>query len=223
MRKGSLWVPSLLGMAMVAGALLMEGGPFRTARAAIPELRPGRDIVVQGEAVAPGDLTAFLDVTVKGQGATGSSAQAAAAAAEADVTKAVAAIGIPPKAVSAGPFHLAPTQGIGGTGGFVAVKTLRVPLLAKTTMGDVVDAAMAAGAQSASGVTYVAKPSDPKELQRLLILATRDARTNAQSAAQALGVRLGPPEKVTVVSEGARATPQGSPGWGVTVEVSFQF
>ena|GEM_PF-3341341 len=222
--RRSLALPALCALAVLGGTLMVDPNlPFHSAQAA--GLTPGaaHDIVVQGEAVTAGDLTTFLDVTVKGEGKTGGAAEKAATGQEAAVERAVAAVGVKGDGISAGPFHLAPSPGTGGEGGFVATRTLRLPLPQKATMGDVVDAATQAGAASASGIVYVTRPADPGKIRRLIADAAKDARQNALSTAEALGLRLGPPERISVLSEGPRPTPTGRPGWGVKVEVTFGF
>lgn len=217
----SLWLPALVTMALL-GAYLVTASPKGFAMAAESTSATGRDIVVSGQAVLPSELAAVLDLTVETKAAEGGTAQADNARAVGRVEASLKGLGVSRTDITEGPYRLVPLKTADGSQ-FLATETLRVTVGGKAQVGEIVDAAMRAGATAASGVSLVPRPVEPGKMKELLQMATADARTKARAVAESFGVRLGAPERISVVNEGPRAGSGGRVGWGLTVEVTYQF
>lgn len=78
-----------------------------------------------------------------------------------------------------------------------ATSSLIVTVKPVEKAGQVVDAALAAGANQVHGLRFLVSSARELELEALS-LAVQDARRKAEVVAQALGVKLGPPQIVSV-------------------------
>jgi len=83
--------------------------------------------------------------------------------------------------------------------GYSATQSLSVKVRDLTKVGDVIDAAVAAGANQVGGVSFsVADPAAATEQARTAAVA--DAKKRAETLAQAAGVTLGSPISITETS-----------------------
>ncbi|NLG84434.1 MAG: SIMPL domain-containing protein [Firmicutes bacterium] len=170
-----------------------------------------RYLSVSGEAsvkVVPD--RARLTLGVAADGATAKEAQAAAAKRLAAVLAALKSLGVEEKdirtqIISLGPIReYNPKDGRERLRGYRAVNQLEVILVDLKTVGEVLDAAVAAGANTAGGIGFFL--SDPAA-QRTAALARafKDAQARASSLAKAAGRRL---VGAVSISEEAMTMPQ---------------
>ena len=168
-------------------------------------------ITVEGQGivtVVPDEAT--LSVGVESRAATASAAQADASAAMTKVIAAVKAQGVADADLVTQQVSLQPQIDNGPTGngpsrvtGYIADQTLGVTVRVLDHTGAIIDAAVAAGANSVGGPSFsLADPS--KATTQARTLAITDARQRAQTLAQAAGVSL---EAPIVITEQSAPTP----------------
>ncbi|PRX35111.1 hypothetical protein SAMN05216257_102414 [Meinhardsimonia xiamenensis] len=160
-----------------------------------------------GEASAAPD-TVHLTLGVEEFAPTARAAMAAASQGAAAILEALAAAGVEPRDVQTSEITLEPRIARGRDAedmeitGFEARNMLRVRLRAVESAGAVLDAVLAAGANSFRGLSFgLDAPGTLAEEARRLAVA--DAMRRAQVLAEAAGVRLGPVVSVTETSGGA--------------------
>ncbi len=104
---------------------------------------------------------------------------------------ALTGMGIRPEQMQSGRVDLRPLYEDERLVGYEAAATLRITLPDPAMAGAVIDAAVAAGANTVQGISFEVRDPGPAEA-RALRSAIDDARRAAAAMAQALGVRLGP-------------------------------
>lgn len=158
--------------------------------------QPASVLVVTGEGrvdVAPDSATITL-------GATARAPQAAAAFQQVTailnrVLSALLAAGIPREQIQTSMINVQPAFEDGKPAGFEATATVRVTLRDLSAVGRTIDAAVAAGANNVTGISFeLQNPAvaEAAALQR----AVQDAQRQAMVLARSLGVTLGPVTRV---------------------------
>jgi uncharacterized protein len=179
---------------LVTGALCALGATTGAATAA-----GGRTITVQGTGIVtsvPDEAQFSFGVST-----TGPTAREALSSNAARMTKVIAALraqGIAPADIQTAEISLSPNMNQTGTTilNFTAANTVSVTTKNIAKAGSIIDAAVAAGANLASGPSLT--HSDQLLLtRRALQAAIADARARALTIAGAAHVRLGPVETVT--------------------------
>jgi uncharacterized protein YggE len=214
------WPTALAGL-MTLGLLLFLHTPVNAALAG-NDPPPVRAIVVEGEGTVPVGHQAVLYITVESRAADGGAAQADAARAEEKVRTALRALGIGDEAMHSGMVKVVPMRDASGTV-FQATRVLRVTVAKAAETGPVLDAAVRAGATATSSMGWQPLPPTGPEMQRAVAQAMANARAKAEVVARSLGVRLGAPVQVSVLSGGYRSGVSGDPEWAVTVEVRYAY
>jgi uncharacterized protein YggE len=200
-------VASIAVLALVILApLVTSWRPSGVARAATPT-DPVHGITVQGT----GKITLTPDlgkinVGVTFQGATAAKAQGGASAAMARIIAAVKAKGIADADLASQWVSLQPQYDYSNSGttpprviGFQANQSLSVKVHKIETSGDVIDAAVGAGATDVGGISF--SVSDPAAATaQARTAAITDAKARAKSLADAAGVSLGAAISITEVS-----------------------
>lgn len=222
MRRHLQSVPLFLIATGVVGVVLLHGALLHAAKAAAGDTASAREIRVSGSAMVPSDLVATLALNVQSDAADGQAAESANQKAVERVVASLKGVGVASSDIVEGPFRLQPVKGTSPTR-FQAEETLKVTLGTKAHLVDVIEAALRAGATSASGVTYVPQPPGEAATQKLVREAVTVARRKAGLVAQAFGVTLGPPLSLALTAEGPRTGPAGQSGWGVSVELTYRF
>jgi uncharacterized protein YggE len=149
-------------------------------------------LVVTGE----GTVQAVPDVTVVSLGVTARDAQAAAAFRAAavalnQVVRALLAAGVPQDQIQTS--QISPQQVFQNDrpAGFEASATLRVTVRDRTAIGDLIDRAIAAGANNVTGISF--ELADPGAAEAMaLARAVQNAQGQAAVLARSLGIVLGP-------------------------------
>ena len=156
-----------------------------------------RTIAVSGVGtirVAPD--VAFVTLGVETRAETAREAQEANAATMTNVLDAIKARNVPESAIQTRGLSLAPiVEAEGEVTGFVAQNHVVVRLTDIARVGEVVDAAVGAGANAAGGVRF-GLADEAAAVQRALDAAARDARGKADAVAKAIGVELSAVESV---------------------------
>jgi uncharacterized protein len=121
-------------------------------------------------------------------------------------------------------------------GGYIARNEVQVRVHAIAAVGTLIDAAIRAGSNRVSGLQFTLEDQSPQMRQALLEAGT-DARRQAEAAAQALGVKLGPvvsartgggpivlPEQRFAMAEAKMATPiePGAVSVRATLQVTYE-
>lgn len=200
-------VASIAVLALVIVApLVTSWRPSGVARAATPT-DPIHGITVEGN----GKITltpdlARINVGVTFQGATALKAQGGASAAMARIIAAVKAKGIADADLASQWVSLQPQYDYTNSGttpprviGFQANQSLSIKVHKIETSGDVIDAAVGAGATDVGGISF--SVSDPAAATaQARTAAITDAKARAKSLADAAGVSLGAAISITEVS-----------------------
>jgi uncharacterized protein YggE len=193
-------------LVLAAAALAGIGRPeaVRTAEPAGSE--PIRSITVNGSAsvtTVPDEATFTFGVDARGE--TASEALSAAAAAIRKVTGAVKDAGVDGKDVQTQNISLNAVTSSDGRHieGYAANASITVRAKDLDSAGEIVDAAVAAGANNVYGPSLQRSDAD-KLADKALADAVADARRKAESLADAAGGSLG---RVISVTEGAGAVP----------------
>lgn len=149
-------------------------------------------LVVTGE----GTVQVVPDVTVVTLGVTARDAQAAsafraAAVALNQIVRALTASGIPQDQIQTSQISLQQVFQNDRPVGFEATATLRVTVRDRAAIGDVIDRAVAAGANNITGVSF--ELADPAAAEAMaLARAVQNAQGQAAVLARSLGIGLGP-------------------------------
>jgi uncharacterized protein len=200
-------VASIAVLALVIVApLVTSWRPSGVARAATPT-DPVHGITVQGtgKVTLTPDL-ATINVGVTFQGATAAKAQAGASAAMARIIAAVKSKGIADADLASQWVSLQPQYDYSNQGtvpprviGFQANQSLSIKVHKIETSGDVIDAAVGAGATDIGGISF--SVSDPAAATaQARSAAITDAKARAKSLADAAAVSLGAAISITEVS-----------------------
>jgi uncharacterized protein YggE len=153
-------------------------------------------LVVTGE----GTVQVVPDVTVVTLGVTARDAQAAsafraAAVALNQIVRALIASGIPQDQIQTSQISLQQVFQNDRPVGFEATATLRVTVRDRAAIGDVIDRAVAAGANNITGVSF--ELADPAAAEAMaLARAVQNAQGQAAVLARSLGIVLGPVVRV---------------------------
>ncbi|MCE5197498.1 MAG: SIMPL domain-containing protein [Armatimonadota bacterium] len=171
--------------------------------------QPQTGVIATGTSTVTGTPdTAFVTFGVMNQD------RDAAAAARENATKTTAVInaivrfGIPRNNIQTVNYSVSPVmdykQNPPVTVGYQVTNQVRVKTKDLTKTGQLIDAAVGAGANNVQSIEFTVE--DPSPLRRqALVNAIADARAKAQAMADALGVKLG---RVTQVSESVGITPR---------------
>jgi uncharacterized protein len=191
---------------VIAGPLSAwrPGGP---AQAAVPDTTSTvHGITVQGTgkvSLTP-DL-ATLSIGIQAQGSTAAKTQSAASAAMTKVIAAVKAKGIAQKDLATAWLSLGPQYDYSGGStlpriiGYQATQSLSITVRKIDDTGPIIDAAVSAGANTVSGITFsVADPVAATAQARTA--AITDAKARAAALASAAGVSVGSPLSITETS-----------------------
>lgn len=190
----------LAAFAFAFAALLAAGTASAQAASVLPRLEPHVRADGTGEVKAPPDL-AIVRLGVNAEAPDAKKAQAKVAESMKKVTAAIRDRGIPAERITTERLDLQPVWEQDDDGrrprvvGYRATNVVRVevalgtpPLGAKA--GEVVDAAIGAGANELQGIEFTLRDDEPVRLRALAQASTR-ARARAEALAKALGVRLG--------------------------------
>ena len=159
---------------------------------------PPAGITVSGEGEVTGTPdVAYLSLGVQTEGKTAREAMDANSAAMSAVIDAVKRAGIPEQALRTTGVNLVPitTQPRPGDqappqiAGYRASNTVAVTVDSIAKVGEVLDAAVGAGANVAGGLRFAIKDEAPQR-RRAREMAAQSARTKAEALAAALGLRL---------------------------------
>ena len=192
-------------LAILVGIPTLVGGLSQAPLTAAASDEPTHGITVQGTGtvtIKP-DL-ATLSVGVTTQASKAAQAQSAASAAMTKVIAAIKKLGIADADLVTQSVSLNPTYDYSNGAsprltGYSATQSLSVKVRDLTKVGDVIDAAVAAGANQVGGVSFsVADPAAATEQARKAAVA--DAKKRAETLAQAAGVTLGSPISITETS-----------------------
>jgi len=204
-RTAAVAAVAVLALVIVA-PLVTSWRPSGIARAATPT-DPVHGITVQGtgKITLTPDL-ASITVGVTFQGATAAKAQGGASAAMARIIAAVKAKGIADADLASQWVSLQPQYDYTNQGtvpprviGFQANQSLSIKVHKIETSGDVIDAAVGAGATDIGGISF--SVSDPAAATaQARTAAITDAKARAKSLAGAAGVSLGAAISITEVS-----------------------
>jgi uncharacterized protein len=201
------WIAAIsLAALVIAGPLVTAWRPAGLASAATPT-DPVHGVTVQGtgKVTLTPDL-ATISVGVTSQGSTASKAQGDASAAMARIIAAVKAKGVADADLASQWVSLQPQYDYNNTGavppriiGFQANQSLSIKVRKIDTSGDVIDAAVGAGATNVGGISF--SVSDPTAATaQARTAAITDALARAKALATAAGVTLGAAISITEVS-----------------------
>jgi len=204
-RTAAIATISVLAL-VIAGPLVSAWRPAGQALAATPT-DPIHGVTVQGtgKVTLTPDL-AMISVGVTSQGATAAKAQGGASAAMARIIAAVKAKGVGDADLASQWVSLQPQYDYSNTGavpprviGFQANQSLSIKVRKIETSGDVIDAAVTAGATDIGGISFsVSDPAAATAQARSAAIA--DALARARALASAAGVSLGAAISITEVS-----------------------
>jgi uncharacterized protein len=183
-----VWISALV---LAASAIAGIGAP-RLTRADTGDPPPGTMRVVGTGSVTTTPDTARLSAGVTTEGTTASEAMDANAKAMATVIKALKDAGIASKDLQTEFVSVNPRYDDGGQviTGYSATNSVSVIVRGLSVVGDVIDAAVAAGANNVSGPS-LARDDQDKLYRHALEDAVADARQKATALARAAGVSLG--------------------------------
>jgi uncharacterized protein YggE len=177
--------------AAIALALLMSASAY--AQTPAPPAEPSL-VVSTGEGVvkhAPD--RAWVTISAESRGKTPADVQKANADAMSAVMQKIKGGGIPAEAVRTASYDLQPefdyANGKQTLRGYVARNSVEVRVDDLAKLGSVIDVSVGAGATSVSNIRFDLKDRTAAE-QEALKLAVADARTQADTAAQAAGVKV---------------------------------
>lgn len=191
-------VPLLACVSAFAAPLAAQATPVRPAEIAVS---------AQGEATVTPDR-AMVTLGVQSRAATASEAARANAAAQRAVLDTLRAMGFRNEQIATANFNVrpeyVPSPSRGGSpevSGYVVSNTVQVTLESTARIGEVVDAALAKGANTVYGMNLMV--GDPAPARRTAIAdAMRKARAEAEALARAAGGSLGRLLEVTTLPAG---------------------
>jgi hypothetical protein len=204
-RTAAVATIAVLALVIVA-PLVTSWRPSGVARAATPT-DPVHGVTVQGTGkVTLTPNLASINVGVTFQGATAAKAQGGASAAMARIIAAVKAQGVADADLASQWVSLLPQYDYANQGtvpprviGFQANQSLSIKVHRIETSGDVIDAAVRAGATDVGGISF--SVSDPAAATaQARTAAITDAKARAKSLADAAGISLGAAISITEVS-----------------------
>jgi uncharacterized protein YggE len=194
-----------LAVAAFAGVFQPSGAVGDTADAS-----SGRITVLgSGSATVVPDRAAFAFGTVS-QARTASAALAASSQAATRVVAALRQAGVARADIQTSEVSLSPRSTESGDTimGYTATNTVTATVRKLADAGDVIDAAVGAGANQVYGPNLLASDQDAA-YRNALKAAVRRARANAETLAGASGLTLG---KITAIAEGGGAMPLPAAG-----------
>jgi uncharacterized protein len=157
---------------------------------------------------------AFVTIAAESRAKTPVEAQKLNADAMAAVQQKVKGLGLPPEAIRTSSYELQPEFDYANNKqtlrGYVARNSIEVRVDDFPKLGEVLDAAVGAGATSVSGVRFDLKDRTGAE-QAALKTAIADARAQADVAAQAAGVKVERIARIEVNREGVVPPPMPRP------------
>lgn len=191
---------------VVAGPLVSAWRPAGQALAATtPDPIHGISLQGTGKVTLTPDLaTVTVGVTI--QGASAAKAQGGASAATARIIAAVKGLGVSNADIASQWVSLQPQYDYSSSGstpprviGFQASQSLSIKVRKIETSGDVIDAAVGAGATDIGGISFsVSDPAGATAQARTA--AITDAIARAKALADAAGLSLGAAQSITEVS-----------------------
>jgi uncharacterized protein len=201
--------PLTLCFALLATALAVPAA----GQAQPPDPGPRVPVVMtQGEAVlrrAPDQ--AWVDIAVETRARVPREATARNAQMMTAVQQRLRDLGIPADAIQTRGYHLQPEfdhiDGRQVSRGYVVRNRIEVRIDAMERAGEVLDAAIAAGATGAGGIRFDLKDRASVEREALK-LAVTDARARAEAAAAGAGATIA---RIVRIEEGGRAMPPPVP------------
>lgn len=215
---------------LVPALAFAQGSPASPAQRA--DASGGIAVQGEGEATSSPDV-ALVSLGVQSEGSTAREALDKNSAAMAAVIEAIKRSGIPENSLRTSGLTLTPVrarpapsdQGTPPITGYQASNTLSVTVDPVTKAGEVIDVAVASGANVAGGVRFAIK--DDAELRRAALdQAGRSARGKAEALAGALGLRVTGVQSVSEETFGggpvARAELAQSSGAAVAVAPPVQ-
>jgi uncharacterized protein YggE len=208
-RPGLRWLAAGLASGMLAATLLGAGASSALAQSSTDSDQTLRTINVSGEgrvSVAPDVADISLGVTEQAKEASAASRQAAQSMDA--VVKALLALGIDEKDIQTTQLNLNPNYDWNKNPATIvswqASNTVDVTVHDVTMVGDVVDTAVKAGANTVNGVSF--RVDDPTEAQvEARSKAVADARAKADQLAADAGVTI---TGVVSITESGGQTPQ---------------
>jgi uncharacterized protein len=186
---------SLLLSALVAGPLAAQGV------AGTPMVQPTIEVRGVGEAKVTPDR-AMISISVQNKARTAALAGAENARKATAIIDAIRGAGVAREQLGTSDYTVAPSYRYYPDGrkpeltGYDASNTVRVDVRSLDLVGKVIDAALAAGATTISGMSFYASMFDATR-REALASATSDARLSAEAMAKALGGTLGTMISVT--------------------------
>jgi uncharacterized protein len=204
-RTGAIAIVAIAAL-VVAGPLVSSWRPVGQAAAA-SATDPLKGVTVQGtgKVTLTPDL-ATISVGTTAQAATASKAQGQASAAMAQIIEAVKGQGVADTDIASQWVSLQPQYDYSSSGstpprviGFQASQSLSIKVRKIETSGDVIDAAIGAGATEVGGISFsVSDPAGATAQARAAAIA--DAMARAKALADAAGISLGSAQSITEVS-----------------------
>ncbi len=246
MQRSSVILATAVGLLVTAALVLaIAMGQGRSATAQEDEKEDPAMIHVTGEGLveATPDI-AYVNLGVRTQAPTAEEAQRANAEAVSRVIARLKALGVAEGDIQTSRFNLRPLMNYEVTRegkapeivGFAVDNIVMVTLRDLELVGEVIDAGIAAGANTVEGVRFAVE--DPSELElEALRLAVEDARRRAEVIAEAAGVRIARVREISTtpgyvvpfmeaaVAEGMRAATviiPGSVDIRASVSVSYE-
>lgn len=192
---------------------LVSAQPASATRAATTGEQAGIVVVAQGEVTARPDV-AYVSLGVRTTAATAREAMAQNSAALAAAIAKLEALGVAKKDMQTGSISLYPQTRPIKEGdmqteqivGYWANNTLKVTINDLTKIGEMLDAAIAAGANSVGSIRFGVK-DDAALRDEALKAAVKSARAKADLVATGLGLKVSGVQSVSVESYGGPITP----------------
>jgi uncharacterized protein YggE len=193
---------------LAAGAVVAAAfsGVFQPSRAssapAADAASGGITVVGTGSVTVAPNRAGFTFGTVS-QSATAAGALSASSQGAARIVEALRKAGVAKDDIQTSDVSLSPRMDENGTAvtGYTATNSVTVTIRKIADAGDVVDAAVGAGANQVYGPNLIASDQDAA-YRKALAAAVAEARTKAESLARTAGVSLG---RVTAISESAES------------------
>ena len=187
------------GLFYITGKQLEIKGPLTNP--------PVISVTAEGKVATPPDIASMSFGVTTGRQPTAKAATDNIQRNMEKILAAVKALGIEDKDITTESFYLSPEYDYTTSGqiprGFQATQTLRVKVRDLDTVGDVLTAAMGAGANQAGGITFsVDKPDEMKAQAREIAIGK--AKAKAEVLAKNLGMSLG---RMTAFSEDGMYAP----------------
>ena len=218
-------MPSTVRNAALAFAAILAGAGTAGAQTLLP--RPESNVRASGtgEVKVPPDQ-AIVRLGVSAEGKDAKRAQAQAAELMGKVTKAIRGKGIPAERIITERHDLQPVWEQDEENrrprvvAYRATNVVRVEVPLGTPpvgarAGEVVDAAIAAGANELQGIEFTLQDEEPARL-RAMALASERARARAEALAKSLGVKLG---RLLEATSDSTSTPPPMPFMAARMEL----